>query len=141
MWHCNTTGQILVDFLHNFLYFYISFSHLSKRMVNSISKNKKIWPYFMPPVKIQNRWHDKLKIIIRAEFHQPLLSYFFLLFEIFIGQLPVFNKDSRVLRLVNLTPGISLSNSLVKTRSSKPLSWLFLKASFHLANLIKILFY
>ena len=45
----------------------------------------------------------------RAEIHHPLLSHFSLLVEFFIGKDPVYNKDSRVLRLVNLTPGVHLA--------------------------------
>ena len=40
---------------------------------------------------------------MRTEIHQPRLSHFPLLVEFFIEKLPVNNKDSRVLRLVNLT--------------------------------------
>ena len=41
-----------------------------------------------------------------AENHQPPLSHFSLLEEFFIGKNPVYNKDSRVLRMVNLIPNI-----------------------------------
>ena len=49
------------------------------------------------------------EVSVRAEIHQPLLSHFSLLVEFFIGQVPVNNKDSRVLRLVNLSPEIQTS--------------------------------
>ena len=42
-------------------------------------------------------------VYTRAEIHQPLLTHFFLPVEFFIGKVPVNNKDSRFLRLVNLT--------------------------------------
>ena len=47
-----------------------------------------------------------------AEIHQPLLSHFSLLVEFFIGKVPVYNKDSRVLRLVNLSPCFQHSSGL-----------------------------
>ena len=42
--------------------------------------------------------------ISRDEIHKPLLSHFSLLVQFFIGKVQDYNKDSRVLRLVNLTP-------------------------------------
>ena len=44
----------------------------------------------------------------RAEIHQALLSQFSLLVEFFIGKLPIENKNSRVLKLMNLNPEIVL---------------------------------
>ena len=47
-------------------------------------------------VKLSNmQYSEYLKS--RVEIHQPFLSYFSLLVEFFIGKVPVYNKDSRVL--------------------------------------------
>ena len=44
-------------------------------------------------------------LVTWADFQQPLLSHFSFLGEFLNGKVPVYNRDGRVLRLVNLTPG------------------------------------
>ena len=46
----------------------------------------------------------------RADIHQPLLSHFSLPAEYFNGKVPGNNNDSRVLSLVNHTPGIQMNS-------------------------------
>ena len=45
-------------------------------------------------------------LVCWARIHQALLSQFYLIVEFFIGKVTVKGKDSRVLSLVNLDPGI-----------------------------------
>ena len=47
-----------------------------------------------------------LFLAVRAEIQQPLLPHCSLPEDFFIGKVPVYNKDGRVLRLMNLTPGL-----------------------------------
>ena len=53
------------------------------------------------------------------EIHQPLLSHFSLLVEFLIGKVPVYNKDCRVLRLVNLTPDYGWFGCLATNTSAR----------------------
>jgi hypothetical protein len=61
-----------------------------------------------------------------AEIHQALPSKFSLLVKFLFGKVLVKNRDSRVLKLVNLNPGMYLFNLKALTRAPKELSYLLI---------------
>jgi hypothetical protein len=88
----------------------------------SLLKDAKLWSrdfstiYLLMKLSLFNiMFNPILKLLfleilnsVWAEIHQALLSQFSLLAELFNGKVLVKNRDSRVLKLVNLNPVFSL---------------------------------
>ena len=66
-----------------------------------------------------------MNLLSRVKIHQALPSQFTLLTQFFIGKVPLKGQDSRVLMLVNLTPGCSKMGqpAAIENKQHKILNW------------------